>query len=159
MKRVLFYLLLVIAVPATAQTGIFGPRTAHSRHITNGQHSQGPLFNTGHHHHYPAPPMETLGMNPRDYDDAVRIISEENFDEKRLDVAKRIVTSNPMSARQIANICKIFSFEANRLEFAKYAYGFCVDRNKYFLVEGTFNFSASKDELNDYISQIYLEMR
>ena len=148
-----------MVVPASAQTGIFGPRSAHSRHITDGQHSQGPLFNGRHHHHYPAPSMETPGMNPRDFDDAVRIISDESFDEKRLDVAKRIIASNPMSARQVANICKIFSFEANRLEFAKFAYGFCVDRNRYFLVEETFNFSASKDELNDYISQNYLEIR
>lgn len=90
-------------------------------------------------------------MNPRDFEAAVRMINEENFDDKRLELAKYIIQSNPMSTRQIFQVCSLFNFEANKLEFAKFAYPYCVDRNRYFLVDDVFNFSSSKDELHKFI--------
>lgn len=152
MKKLVLYLMLLMAVPATAQSGLFG---SHSHHhhasIYNTHHDPyGPMFkeipNYGPAHHHEAP-----GMNPRDFEDAVRFISEENFDEKRLGKAKRIIIDNPMSTRQIATICKLFTFEANRLEFAKFAYHHCVDSNIYFLIDEVFTFESSKDELDKYI--------
>ena len=92
-------------------------------------------------------------MNPKDYDDAVKMINKEVFDEKRLNTAKLIITNNPMTTRQIANICKLFTFEANKLEFAKIAYRSCVDKGMYFLLDEVFTFSSSKDELHDFISR------
>ena len=152
MKKFILFLMLAMAIPAMteAQTGLFGPRRPYSTHASDG-HSQRPLFREGRHRHHHAPVMEEMGMNPRDYDDAFRIISEENFDEKRLATAKRIIADNPMNARQIANICKLFSFDANRLDFAKFAYHHCVDANKYFLVDETFTFESSKKALYEYI--------
>ena len=97
------------------------------------------------------PRHEEIGMNPRDFNEAVRIINNENFDEKRLATAERIIAANPMSTRQIANICKLFNFESNRLEFAKYAYRRCVDPNNYFLIDEVFTFDASKKELYNFI--------
>ena len=90
-------------------------------------------------------------MNPKDFEKAIQLISDESFDSKRLTIAKRIITDNKMSVKQIADICKLFTFEANRLEFAKYAYHFCVDPNRYFLLDEVFTYSSSKEELFDYI--------
>ena len=68
--------------------------------------------------------------------------------------AERIIAANPMSTRQIANICKLFNFESNRLEFAKYAYRRCVDPNNYFLIDEVFTFDSSKKELYNYIRNL-----
>ena len=86
-------------------------------------------------------------MNPMDYDAAVRIISNESFDSKRLTIAKQIIVDNYMNTRQIVGICKLFTYEANKLDFAKFAYAFCVDPNKYFLLDEVFTFDSSKKEL------------
>lgn len=145
MKKVMLYLLLIVAVPAAAQPGFFG-RGPHTSRAFSGRPCQGPLIKPGHSTH-----AEAQGMHPRDFEEAVRIISEENFDDKRLELAKYIIKSNPMSARQITRICTLFNFEANKLEFAKFAYPYCVDRNRYFLVDEVFNFSASKEELHKFI--------
>lgn len=146
MKRYILYFLLLIAIPATAQPGLFrkGPHS-HSRAIS-GQPCRGPLIKPGHSAH-----MEPRGMDPRDFEEAVRVISDENFDDKRLELAKYIIKSNPMSVRQIYRVCTLFNFEANKLDFAKFAYPYCVDNNRYFLLYDVFNFSASKDELHKYI--------
>ena len=90
-------------------------------------------------------------MNPKDYDAAYQLISDESFDSSKLTLAEQVVSSNPMSASQILGICKLFSFESNKLEFAKFAYEFCVDRNKYFLLNEAFNYESSKRELNEFI--------
>ena len=104
----------------------------------------------------PAPPVpptppSPYAMNPKDYDAAYQMISKESFDSSKLTIAEQVVSSNPMSANQILGICKLFSFESNKLEFAKYAYEFCVDRNKYFLLNEAFTYESSKRELNEYI--------
>lgn len=98
----------------------------------------------------PMPPMP-YGMNSRDYDEAYQLISKESFDSSKLTVAKQIISSNPMTARQIADICKLFSFESNKLEFAKFAYGFCADPNRYYLMNEVFTYESSKRELDEFI--------
>ena len=151
MKKFVLYFLLLMVVPATAQSGLFGKHSHHGSHAPVEQHHPEPMIKAGHHKHH-TPHHEEIGMKPRDYEEAVRIINNENFDEKRLNVAKSIVSVNAMSTRQIANICRLFNFEANRLEFAKYAYPRCVDPNNFFMINEVFTFESSKEELYKFIS-------
>ena len=99
----------------------------------------------------PPTPPTPYAMNPKDYQAAYDMIEDESFDSSKLSLAKQVITVNPMSSSQILGICKLFSFESNKLEFAKYAYEFCVDRNKYFLLNDAFTYESSKRELNEYI--------
>lgn len=149
MKKLVLYLLLLLSIPATAQLGPHGKKP-HPAPPTPEMHQPRPKPGPPGH---PASPHGRQGMNQRDYEDAVRIISEENFDDKRLSTAKRIITVNSMSTRQIAGICRLFTFEAKRLDFAKFAYRYCVDPNKYFLLDEVFTFEASKEELYKYIQK------
>jgi hypothetical protein len=98
----------------------------------------------------PVPPMP-MGMNPHDYESACQIIAKESFDSSKLTVAKQVVSGNPMTASQILGICKMFSFESNKLEFAKYAYPYCTEPNKYFLLNDAFSYESSKRELDEYV--------
>ncbi len=153
MKKLVLYFLLLMAVPATAQSGLFGSHSDHHAppSAPAEQHQPGPMIKAGK----PAAPAtrnEGRGMNTKDYEEAVRIINNENFDESRLNMAKRIINGNPMNSRQIAKICRLFTFEANRLEFAKYAYSRCADPNKYYLLDDVFTFESSKKELDEYIN-------
>ena len=98
----------------------------------------------------PVPPAPT-GMNPNDYESACQIISKESFDSSKLTVAKQVVSANPMTASQILGICRMFSFESNKLEFAKYAYSYCSEPNKYYLLNEAFSYESSKRELDEYV--------
>jgi hypothetical protein len=101
----------------------------------------------------PVPPVPPTpyGMNPQDYEEACQLISKESFDSSKLTVAEQVVTSNPVTASQILGICKLFSFESNKLSFAKTAYPYCVDKNKYYLLNEAFSYESSKRELNEFI--------
>ena len=93
----------------------------------------------------------TYPMNVRDFESAKQTIKNENFDETRLDLAKQIASSNCLNTNQIIDICSLITFEASKLEFAKFGYEHCVDPRNYFKVANSFTFSSSKQELNSYI--------
>ena len=93
----------------------------------------------------------TYPMNARDFESAKQTIKNENFDETRLDLAKQIASSNCLNTNQIIDICSLITFEASKLEFAKFGYEHCVDPRNYFKVANSFTFSSSKQELNSYI--------
>jgi hypothetical protein len=106
----------------------------------------------------PPPPSRGGGSNCRyamdggNFRSAKETVSKSSFDDTKLSTAKTILTSNCMNTDQIIQICKLFSFEANKLEFAKYAYSRTTDPGNYFKVGNIFSFDASRNELNDYIS-------
>ncbi len=95
--------------------------------------------------------FNAYAMSSRDFDAARNTLKNEGFDETRLDLAKQIASTNCLNTMQISTICKLFSFEGSKLEFAKYAYDHCTEPRNYFKVNNVFSFSSSKTELNNYI--------
>jgi len=90
-------------------------------------------------------------MPAANFNMSLSIIEKESFENSKLSTAKQVATKNPLCVVQIMQICRLFSFEQSKLDFAKYAYRFCVDPNNYFLVNEIFTFSATKNELNNFI--------
>lgn len=96
-------------------------------------------------------PVPNVAMGNREFNEVKDQIRNESFDNSRLTLAKQIVSANPMTADQIKEICKLFSFESNALEFAKTAYTRCINPEKYYVVNRAFKYEASKRELDEYI--------
>ena len=94
---------------------------------------------------------DVYSMQQGDFASAVNTIKGQSFDETKLSTAKQIAGANCLSAGQITEICKQFSFEDNKLAFAKFAYDHCTDPQNYFKVNNVFTFSSNTDELNKYI--------
>lgn len=97
-------------------------------------------------------PVVAPYMSDRDFEEARMALSAESYDNTRLTMAKQIATTNPLGAYQVTEICKLFTFESNRLEFAKFAYPYCVDKNKYYLVNSAFSYDSSKREMDAFIN-------
>lgn len=91
------------------------------------------------------------GMDPGLFMELKRTIALESFDSHRLDLAKFAVSGNRLSSAQIFELTSLFTFESNKLEFAKYAFHYVTDPGSYFIVANAFTFSSSKRELFDYI--------
>ena len=79
-------------------------------------------------------------------------IENESFNDDKMMVAKQATNKKCLSVQQIKQIMDKFSFEDNKLEFAKSAYSNCLNKDEYYMVNESFTFSSSKSELNDYIS-------
>ncbi|MFA6152701.1 MAG: DUF4476 domain-containing protein [Chitinophagaceae bacterium] len=95
-----------------------------------------------------------VSMNSGDFNEAKATVANNSFDETKLSTAKQIISSNCVSTNQIIALLSTFSFEESKLDFAKYAYEFCMDRNNYFKVSNAFTFESSKTELNAYVQSM-----
>jgi hypothetical protein len=87
-----------------------------------------------------------------EFNGLLKSVRESSFEQTRLLVAKEGVSSRLITADQVYKMMLLFSFEATRLEFAKWAYLRTSDRHNYHLVSRAFSFDASRQELTRYIS-------
>jgi hypothetical protein len=90
-------------------------------------------------------------MSSTDFDRLKQTVESQYMDDTRKNVAMQAVRGNNLSASQVAELMQIFSFESNRLEFAKFAYNYSNDKSNFYLVNSAFRFSSSVDDLNNYI--------
>lgn len=122
----------------------------------NNGYNNGYNHNQGHqggYHFDPNQPCATP-MLPRDFDEARALIAKEGFDDTRLNTAKQVMVEHCLNVSQIITLCKLFSFEDTKLEFAKFAYIYCSEPRNYFKVNSVFNFDSSKQELNSHINSM-----
>lgn len=91
-------------------------------------------------------------MGTSDFSAALSSLKKQSFEDTRLKMAKQIAEANCLSTDQIKQVCSSFSFEDNKLDFAKFAYVHCTDPKSYFKINDVFSFSSSSEELSDFVS-------
>jgi hypothetical protein len=90
-------------------------------------------------------------MDNRTFEQFKQTLRNESFDNGKTAIAKQTMLANYFTAAQVKEIVSLFSFENSKLEIAKYAYRYTVDKGSYFLVNDAFSYSSSKDELMNYV--------
>jgi hypothetical protein len=105
----------------------------------------------------PAPaPAQPVGrcassMAPASFSKAKENISSNSFEDSKMTVAKQVTKANCLTAAQIVEVMGLFSFEENKLQYAKYAYDFCYNQGDYYEVNSAFTFESSIEDLNQYL--------
>jgi len=92
-------------------------------------------------------------MSSADFSRAKTSVQNQSFSESRMKTAKQFTRANCLNVNQIREIMDLFSFDDDRLEYAKFAYDFCVDKRNYFQLSDGFKFSSSSDSLNDFLDK------
>lgn len=81
-----------------------------------------------------------------------KTISSESFENTKINLAKNIFKSKKcFNVSQIIEILGLFSFENSKLDLAKFAYDYCLNKSDYYLVNEVFDFTRSKNQLTNYI--------
>ncbi len=91
-------------------------------------------------------------MSASDFQSAKSSIASKSFDDTKLTIAKQVISANCLFCSQVKEVMMLFSFEATRLDFAKFAYTYVYDQGNYFKLNDAFTFESSIDELNSYIN-------
>ena len=73
------------------------------------------------------------------------------FDDVKLKTYKLYLTNNCINIKQIKLVLNEITFEENKLKAAKMSYIKTTDKNEYFLLNDSFKFTTTINELNDYI--------
>lgn len=103
----------------------------------------------------PPPPASNGCTYPASSTDVSNLkgsIQKQSFSDNKMNVAKTFLKNKCLSVSQIKDVMGLFSFEADKLSFAKLAYDRCSDKENYYQVSDAFSFSSSNDELTDYIN-------
>jgi len=104
-----------------------------------------------HDNHRPKGCSKGYAMSPANFNSAVATIKKQSFEDSKLKTAQQVVSANCLNTNQITQMANLFNFEDNKLEFAKFAYDYCVDTENYYKLNGIFNFSSNADALSDYV--------
>ena len=121
----------------------------------NGYYGGGYQHNhCGTHPNYQGGGYYNQGQNTNNqyFNQFLSSLRSESFDSNRLQNAKVYASQMNLSANQIKDIAATFTFDSNRLDWAKAAYNSCYDKVNYFLLKETFTFSSSYSDLQSYIS-------
>lgn len=92
-------------------------------------------------------------MDARSFDKMIQTLKNESFENSRVSIAKQAISGNYFTTDQLKQVLNLFVFESYKLDVAKYAYKFCIDRGNYYTLADSFTFSTSKDELMKYIRE------
>jgi hypothetical protein len=91
-------------------------------------------------------------MSTVDFVEAKSSIHSKSFEKDKVTLAKQIIRNSCITSDQVGDLLKMFSFDKDRVEIAKFAYEFVYDQNKYYKVNDAFQYSSSIDELNRFIN-------
>jgi hypothetical protein len=125
------------------------PHGNHYGHYNNNGPHPGNNYNANdydNNYYYTSP-----GMNSYEFMELKSIVSNTSFDNSKLAICKQAISSNTVSSSQVFELMSLLSFESSKLELAKFAYYYVVDKNRFYVVNNAFSFSSSIDELNDFI--------
>ena len=154
----------VVTGGITGGTSVSTSTTTTQTTVGGGAHDEvsGEVYSEGHGNHGdqgghgnhgdPGPNGCHKPMSREAFDQASASISSKSFASSKLTIAKQVAATNCLLSSQVKQIMKLFDFESDRLEFAKYAYKFTWDPKNYFQLNDAFQFETSIDELNQFIN-------
>ncbi|RNI32226.1 DUF4476 domain-containing protein [Rufibacter immobilis] len=107
----------------------------------------------------PLPPAEVSAqdicrhmMEERDVDRVIRFIREEDFDDRRLEIARgEIKLAGGLLTEDLYLLLKELNFDEQRVALAKFAYAYVCDRHRFSRVLDAFESSAGKREMQDFL--------
>jgi hypothetical protein len=101
--------------------------------------------------HPPPPAPDNSGMSPEKFKEIKKTIDAQIADNYKVEKAKSIIKKNAMTSKQIAEICRLMDFDNYKLDFAKFAFDYCVDKSNYYEISSVFSFSSYSEELDKYV--------
>ena len=90
-------------------------------------------------------------MNNADFQKLRQTLQGESYDNTKLKIAKQFIAANYFISTQIKELATIFSYENSKLDIAKFAYDYTIDKGNYFMLNDVFSYSSSKEALMEYI--------
>ncbi len=112
----------------------------------------------------PAPPRYDDRYNRResrcdylltreDTDRLAEAMKSRSFESTKLTIAREALRNSSILAEDLKFILEQFDYESTRVEFAKFAYEYVCDRERFYYIYDVFKFDSSVRELEAYTSR------
>jgi hypothetical protein len=101
----------------------------------------------------PAAQPVVCSISDAEFQDIRKRITNENFNNARLNMAKTLLrVKKCFSSAQVREITKVFSFDKDKLDIAKFAYDFTTDKQNYYTISDVFTFQNDKQAFLNFIN-------
>lgn len=98
-------------------------------------------------------PPPVCEVKQAELDEIKATVKKQSFSSTQLALIKQILSAKKcFKCAQIKQLMQVFSFEDDKMELAKFAYDYTTDKNNYYTLTDAFSFSASKEELLNFIN-------
>ncbi|KAA9340669.1 DUF4476 domain-containing protein [Adhaeribacter soli] len=78
-------------------------------------------------------------------------IKKQNFSDTKMKVAKTMISKNCLSTNQVTAVLNTLSMESDKVQMAKFAYPYTIDKENYLTITDIFKFSSSTSELTKFL--------
>jgi hypothetical protein len=85
--------------------------------------------------------------------DAKQSIATKKFSDTKMQMAKQITSHNCLLTSQVKDIMSEFTFESQKLDYAKFAYRYTYDKGNYYKVNDMFGFESSVRDLEKFLHE------
>ncbi|HAP00639.1 MAG TPA: hypothetical protein DCQ93_01825 [Bacteroidetes bacterium] len=100
----------------------------------------------------PPPPVIVCTVSEQDMNAIITQLNNQSFASTKVSTAKTILAAKKcFTVSQIKSIVKTMSFENDKLDVAKYAYDYCIDKQNYYQLSDVFDFSSSTTDLMNFL--------
>lgn len=86
-----------------------------------------------------------------DFGNFISAIKKQSFEGDKENYIKTYMKNAYLTTNQIKTIINLMTYDSSKLDIAKFLYTNCVDKQNYFNVAETMQFSSSKNDLNDFV--------
>ena len=102
----------------------------------------------------PAPaPVPVCEVGGEEFQQLKATIKKQNFSTTQMSMAQQIITSKKcFTCAQVRQMMDIFSFSENKMELARFAWDYTIDKSNYYTLADGLTFSGDKEELLHFIS-------
>lgn len=107
----------------------------------------------------PMPPQPPVGPGPcvvtnEELSQILISIKKESFNNTKLVLTRQILRSKQcFTTQQVKEIAKLFSFDDARLEVAKFAWDYTIDRDNYYQLADVFTYKSHKEQLMRFLEE------
>lgn len=98
------------------------------------------------------PPPPPCRVSSSDFTSIKASIEKESFNTTKVTLTKQILRSKQcFTTEQVSELLRLISFEDSKLELAKFAWDFTLDKENYYKIADVFTFSSSKESLMKFL--------
>ena len=90
-------------------------------------------------------------MATSEFNELMGQLKSKSFSDSKMTLMKQVLNNNCLSTDQIQTVMSTFTYEEDKLAFAKLAYDHCTDHQNYWKLNKAFEFEMTMDELNEFL--------
>jgi hypothetical protein len=91
-------------------------------------------------------------VDERELNEIISVLKEDDSESTRINSAQKIIKLKKcFRTEQIIRTLKCFKYESTKLDMAKFAFPYVIDKTNYYKVREIFDISSNKEDLNNFI--------